>query len=181
MKTDMHSASVMGKNLSISTKHARVISNYIRGKKLAWAKQKLNLVLNYKNALPFTVHNKKIGHRKGHIGSGRYPINATKEVLSLLNSAEHNALDKGLDTEALYISSIIPNQAARPFHTGRQRRVKMKRTHLQIILEEKIDEKKTTNKKETKNKLVAKEIIKEKVETKGRKEKWLKDNLLQEN
>ncbi|MDP3916944.1 MAG: 50S ribosomal protein L22 [Nanoarchaeota archaeon] len=156
MKTDMHSASVMGNNLSISTKHAIVISNYIRGKRLAWAKQKLNLVLSFKNAIPFTVHNKKIGHRKGHMGSGRYPINATKEVLSLLNSAEHNASDKGLDVESLYISSIIPNQAARPWHAGRQRRTKMKRTHLKIILEEKVNEKKSDKKEIAKESVIKK-------------------------
>lgn len=142
MKTDMHSAKVVGRNLAISTKHAVVISNFIRGKKLSWAKDKLTKVLDYKVAVPFTVHNKKIGHRKGNLSSGRYPINATKEVIRMLKSAEANAQNKGLDTEALIISSIIPNHASRPWHYGRQRRTKMKRTHLEITLEEKVDEKK---------------------------------------
>ncbi|MBT5215111.1 50S ribosomal protein L22 [Candidatus Woesearchaeota archaeon] len=147
MKTDMHSAKVVGRNLAISTKHAIVISKYIRGKKLSWAKDKLEKVLDYKAAVPFTVHQKKIGHRKGNMSSGRYPINATKEVIMLLNSAEANALNKGLDTESLVISSIIPNLASRPWHNGRQRRRKMKRTHLEIVLEEKVNEKKKATSK----------------------------------
>ena len=142
MKTDMHSAKVVGRNIAISTKHAIVISKYIRGKKLSWAKEKLAKVLEFEVAVPFTVHNKKIGHRKGDLSSGRYPINATKEVIKLLNSAEANAQNKGLDTDALIISSIIPNLASRPWHYGRQRRTKTKRTHLEITLEEKINEKK---------------------------------------
>ncbi len=141
MKTDMHSAKVVGRNLAISTRHAIVISKYIRGKKLSWAKEKLAKVLDFGAAIPFTVHQKKIGHRKGNMSSGRYPINATKEVIMLLNSAEANALNKGLDVESLVISSIIPNKASRPWHNGRQRRTKMKRTHLDIVLEEKVNEK----------------------------------------
>ena len=146
MKTDMHSAKVVGRNIAISTRHAIVISNFIRGKKLSWAKDKLAKVLDYKIAVPFTVHNKKIGHRKGDLSSGRYPINATKEVIRMLNSVEANAQNKGLDTDALVISSIIPNKASRPWHNGRQRRTKMKRTHLEITLEEKVNEKKKQKK-----------------------------------
>lgn len=165
----MHSAKVSGRNLSISTKHAVVISNYIRGKKLSWAKKKLAEVLEYKTAVPFTVHNKKIGHRKGHVSSGRYPINATKEVIALLNSVEANAQNKGLDTESLVISSIIPNHASRPWHYGRQRRTRMKRTHLEIIVEEKVNEKKQTKKdvkKEAPKKTETKENQTPKKETK---------------
>ena len=160
MKTDMHSAKVVGRNIAISTKHAIVISKYIRGKKLSWAKEKLAKVLEFKVAVPFTVHNKKIGHRKGNLSSGRYPINATKEVISLLNSAEANAQNKGLDTDALVISSIIPNLASRPWHYGRQRRTKMKRTHLEITLEEKVNEKKKAPAKKEAPKVEIKEVPK---------------------
>lgn len=163
----MHSAKVVGRNLAISTKHAIVISKFIRGKKLSWAREKLTKVLDFKEAVPFTVHQKKIGHRKGNMSSGRYPINATKEVIGLLNSAEANALNKGLDIESLVISSIIPNLASRPWHNGRQRRRKMKRTHLEIVLEEKIDERKKIKKEAPKvekkeaPKVEAKPVIKE--------------------
>lgn len=146
MKTDMHSASVIGKDLSISTKHAIVISKYIRGKKLSWAKERLNEVMKFKTAVPFTVRRKDIGHRKGHMGPGRYPQKASKEVLKLLDSVEANAQNKGLDTNELYINAIIPNMASRPMHPGRQMRTRMKRTHIEIVVEERIKEKKENKK-----------------------------------
>tara|TARA_Y100000310_G_C20441742_1_gene696455 strand:- start:99 stop:650 length:552 start_codon:yes stop_codon:yes gene_type:complete len=154
MKTDAHTAKVVGKNLSISTKHAVVISNAIRGKNLKKSKKFLEDVLEMKTAVPFTVHNKKIGHRKGKIASGRYPQNATKEILKLLNSVEANAQDKGLNTENLLIKTIVPNKASRPWHHGRQRRTKMKRTHLEInvIEKQKKSKKSKLKKSETKQK-----------------------------
>ncbi len=150
MTTDMHSASVMGKDLSISTKQAIVISKYIRGKKLSWVKERLGKVLEFEVAVPFTVRKKGIGHRKGHMSSGRYPQKATKEVMKLIKSVEANAQNKGLDTNELYISEIIPNKASRPRHPGRQLGTRMRRTHLEIIVEERIKEKKTENKEKKK-------------------------------
>ncbi len=147
MKTDMHSASVSGRDLPISTKHAIVISKYIRGRKISWARDRLNEVLKFKTAVPFTVRRKDIGHRKGHMGPGRYPQKAAKEFIKLLNSVEANAQNKGLDANELYITTIVPNMASRPMHPGRQMRTKMKRTHIDIIAEEKIKEKKEAIKK----------------------------------
>ena len=146
----MHSAKVIGRNLTISTKHAIVISKFIRGKNLKWAKKKLEGVIDMKVAVPFTVHNKKVAHRKGKMAAGRYPVNASKEILMLLNSLDANAQNKGLDTDSIYISSIIPNHASRPMHSGRKSRTMMKRTHLEIIAEEKVKEKKQIKKQEVK-------------------------------
>jgi hypothetical protein len=49
---------------------------------------------------------------------------------------------------------MIPNQASRPWHYGRHRRIKMKRTHLRITAEERQQKTKpkTETKKETKEK-----------------------------
>ena len=148
----MHSAKVIGRNLAISTKHAIVISKFIRGKKLNWAKKQLEGVMDLKIAVPFTVHNKKIAHKKGRMAAGRYPIKASKEILMLLNSLDANAQNKGLESESLYITAIIPNHASRPMHQGRKSRRMMKRTHLEIIAEEKVKEKKQTNKAKVENK-----------------------------
>lgn len=137
----MHSAKVIGRNLPISTKHAIVISNFIRGKKLGWAKNKLGQVLEKKVAVPYTVHVRSIPHRKGKMATGRYPVKASAEVIKLLKSAEANALNKGLDIEELYINKIMPNLASRPRHPGRQMRTQMKRTHIEIVLEERVKEK----------------------------------------
>jgi large subunit ribosomal protein L22 len=174
MKTDIHSAKVIGRNLTISTKQAIVISKFIRGKNLNWAKKQLEGVVNMKVAVPFTVHNKKIAHRKGRMAAGRYPINASKEILMLLNSLDANAQNKGLDSESLYISSIIPNQASRPMHSGRKSRTMMKRTHLEIIAEEKVKEKKQTKKPEVKEKVETKKEVETKPETKTPTKKIVK-------
>ena len=141
-----HIASAKVSNIPVSTKHSVEISGYLRYKNTSFAKEFLEDVIALKKAVPFKKHKKNIGHRKGKIAAGRYPIKAVQEVLNLLNSLEANAQNKGLNTESLYISSIIPNFAARPWHYGRQRRVKMKRTHLKITAEEK--EVKKTKKKE---------------------------------
>ena len=128
-------AKVEGRSLPISTKQAIEISNFIRRKKVQKAKIYLEAVLNMKKAIPFTRFNKGVGHKPG-IGPGRYPINASKNVLMLLNSAEANAQFKGLNTSNLVISHINADKASCAWHYGRQRRREMKRTNMTIILSE---------------------------------------------
>lgn len=129
-------AKVIGRDLSISTKHAVEISKFIRGKSIKKSKELLNKVIEGKIAIPFTRFNRDMGHKKGNIAAGRYPKSASLEIVKLLNSLEANAQNKGLDVNSLYIKKIIANRASRPWHFGRQRRIKMKRTHIEIIAEE---------------------------------------------
>lgn len=128
-------AKVHGKDLSISTKQSIEIANFIRGKNIEKAKNELKKVIEKKLAIPFKRYNRDMGHKKGNIAAGRYPQKAAKEFLNLLNSLESNAQNKGLSTN-LVIKIIIPNKASRPWHYGRRRRIKMKRTHIEIIAEE---------------------------------------------
>ena len=100
-----------------------------------------------KLAIPLKRYHKDRGHRKGKIGPGFFPQKATKEIISLLNTLEANARNKGLNTETLFLKSAIANKASIPIRFGRRRRG-TKRTHIEIIAEEK--EKKT--KKATKDK-----------------------------
>jgi len=128
-------AKIVGKDLSISTKQSIEIANFIRGKNIEKAKNELKKVIEKKLAIPFKRYNRDMGHKKGNIAAGRYPQNAAKEFLNLLNGLEANAQNKGLSTN-LIIKTIIPNKASRPWHYGRRRRIKMKRTHIEIIAEE---------------------------------------------
>lgn len=128
-------AKIIGKDLSISTKQSIEIANFIRGKNIEKAKNELKKVIEKKLAIPFKRYNRDMGHKKGNIAAGRYPKNAAKEFLNLLNGLEANAQNKGLSTN-LIIKTIIPNKASRPWHYGRRRRIKMKRTHIEIIAEE---------------------------------------------
>ncbi|MFH1210914.1 MAG: 50S ribosomal protein L22 [archaeon] len=148
--TNEHEAKVVGRNMSISTKQTIEIVNFIRGRNLAKAKEILEKVMQKKIAVPYKRFNMDTGHRKGKIGPGRYPIKASKEILMLLNSLEANAQNKGLDVDALYLKTIIPNQGSTSWHYGRHRRRQAKRTHLEIIAEEKEEAKKARKKTEKK-------------------------------
>ena len=134
--TNEHQAKVVGKDLPISVKHSIEICNFIRGKNLHNAVEYLKKVVELKAAIPYTRMNRGVGHRPGNMGPGRYPEKASRHIIQLLNSLEANAQNKGLDVNNLIIKEIIPNKAAEPWHPGRHRRIKMKRTHIEIIAEE---------------------------------------------
>ncbi|MBT3984747.1 50S ribosomal protein L22 [archaeon] len=142
-----HSASVIGSNLDISKKHTIEIGNFIRGRLLEKAKTLMEGVIVKKVAVPFKIFNMDVGHKKGRIAAGRYPVKAATRILGLLNSAESNAEDKGLDIDALYISEFIANKGNGSLHHGRHRGRAMKRTHIKIVLEEKEKKKKVKEEK----------------------------------
>ncbi|MBW2993412.1 50S ribosomal protein L22 [Candidatus Woesearchaeota archaeon] len=145
--TDEHTARINGKSLPISTKQSIEICNFIRGKNLEKAKELLREVIKHKRAIPYKRFGGDVGHKKGKIAAGRYPENACKAILNLLEGVEANAQFKGLNTSNLIISYICPNKASRPWHYGRQRRRKMKRTHIDIIVKETAEKKVAKEKK----------------------------------
>jgi large subunit ribosomal protein L22 len=147
-----HIASVNATNLDVSRKHAVEIGNFIRGRTLDKAKILMGEVMIKKTAVPFKIFNMDVGHKKGKIAAGRYPVKAATRILGLLNSAESNAEDKGLDVDALYVTEFIANKGTGSVHHGRKRGREMKRTHLKIVLEEKAVKKKVEKPKEAKKK-----------------------------
>lgn len=161
-------AKVAGISLPISTKHSIEICNFIRNKNLSKARDLLKEVIELKKTIPFKRFTGDVGHKKGKIGPGRYPKKASIEIIKLLNTAEANAQFKGLNTSNLVIKHICANKASTPWRYGRQRRRKMKRTHVEIIVEEKAS--KERKKKETKEvKKEAQEVKENKKETKQEK------------
>ena len=130
-----HIATAKAYNLPISLKKSIEICDFIKYKGLKKAQIILNNVIDKKIAVPFKRYNMDTGHKPG-IAAGRYPKKASSEILKLLNSAEANAENKGLDTEKLVISKLIANKGNKMFHPGRHRGIKMKRTHLEVKLEE---------------------------------------------
>ena len=129
-------ARVVGSSLPISTKFSVEICNFIRNKKISQAKKMLLGVVDRTRAVPFKRFKKDLSH-KTKIGPGRFPRNAALKIIELLESVESNAQFKGLNTSELQITHICAHLASRPWHSGRQRRRKNKRTHLEIIVEEK--------------------------------------------
>ncbi|MFA5173773.1 MAG: uL22 family ribosomal protein [Candidatus Pacearchaeota archaeon] len=134
-------AKVSGRDLPISTKHAIAICDYIRGKDIETAIKMLEPVLTLKKAIPMKG---EIGHRKGKMMTGRYPINAVEEIIKLLKSLNSNAIANELEIEK-YVLYCKPNVASRPYKKfGRGR---FKRSHVELKLILPVKKNKEKNKK----------------------------------
>jgi len=113
-----------GLNLSISKKHAIAICDMIRGKKIETAIAELGLVVKMKKAVPMKG---EIPHRKGKgMMSGRYPINASKEIINLLKGLDANARVLEINNPKIIMAKA--DRASRPYRRGGSRR--FKRTHV---------------------------------------------------
>lgn len=129
-------ARALGVSLPISTKKTVELCSFIRGRELSKVVRLLEGVLDEKVAIPFRKYAKGgTGHKPG-IGPGRYPKNACVEVIKLLRQAEANAKNKGLDASRLAVSNILAKKAAQSWHYGRQRRRRMKSTHVEVVVSE---------------------------------------------
>ena len=132
-----------GRELRISHKAAREICNTIKGMRLEQAKRYLRLVIAEKQPVPFKRYRKKVGH-KGPLqkaDAGKYPVKAAKHILKVLENAEANAENKGLDTENLKIihASAYPGMKIKRYQPrafGRSSPRFETLTHVEIVLEE---------------------------------------------
>ena len=154
-----HRARAVGLLMPISTKQSIEICKLIRGKNIQKAKKILNEAIDMKKPIPYTRFTDGAGHKHG-IGPGKYPVKACREILKLVNLVEANAQHKGLDTSSLEIIHICAKKGPKSWHYGRQSRIAMKRTHVEIVVEEKEVKKKET-KKEAKKAETKKELVKE--------------------
>jgi large subunit ribosomal protein L22 len=141
-----HTAIARGVNLPVSTKFSIEIANFIKGKPVTKARTLLEGVIKTEVAVPMNKFNRDLGHRRGPMTSGRYPVSAATAFLKLLHSAEMNAVNKGLDQKNLVIKNIIANRGTGAMRYGRHRGRSAKRTHIEIILEEKEVKKKVVKK-----------------------------------
>jgi large subunit ribosomal protein L22 len=128
-------AKAVGISLPISRKQSIMVCNFIRNKNVKKAKEHLAEVIVKKKAVPFTRFNDDVGHKAG-MAAGRYPVNACKNILALLESAEANAQFKGLSTADLVVKHASAQQGPGVWRYGRHHRRKAKRTHIEIVLEE---------------------------------------------
>ncbi len=126
-----HEAIVNGISLPISTKDSVAICKFIKGKTIEKALEDLELVLQFKKAIPMKG---EIPHRKGKgMMAGRYPVKPVGYFIIMLKNLRANAIANGMD-EGI-ITEAVPNRASRPY--GRFGSVKRKRTHVKIKLSEK--------------------------------------------
>jgi large subunit ribosomal protein L22 len=140
-----HQARAIVKSAPVSFKQSVEICRFIRHKPTVKAKAMLAEVVEQKTAVPFKKFYKNTGHKK-KIGPGRYPEKAATVILKLVEAVEANAQFKGLNTSNLIIIHTNASNGSRPWHFGRKRRRKMKRTNIEIVVEEKAIPKKPDKK-----------------------------------
>lgn len=163
-----HMAKAMGRALPISFKQTVEVCNFIRSKNVNDAKDILKNVAEKKMVVPFKKFNRDLGHKKKS-GAGRFPVKVSKELIKLLEAVEANAQFRGLNTSNLTIMHICAHKGSKAWHFGRKRRRQMKRTNIEVIVEERAKKEIT---KEVKNTQSKKEIKKtEGEETKKANEK----------
>jgi len=140
-----------GRELRVSHKHAREVCRTIKNMTLTKAKEYLRDVMEKKKAVPFRRYQKKAGHRRGleKAFAGRYPINAAKKILKVLQNAEANAENKGLDVEKLQIIHAAAYQGMKlkrftPRAHGRASPKYDTFTHVEIVLKEQPSQGETT-------------------------------------
>lgn len=131
-----HMARAVGLALPISLKQSVEICSFIKKRNVIDARKILQSVIDKKLAIPFRRYNWDLGHKK-KIGPGRYPEKSSKYLIKLIEAAEANAQFKGMNTSNLVIAHISAHKAAKSLHFGRKSRRKMKRTNIEIVIEEK--------------------------------------------
>jgi ribosomal protein L22 len=122
-------AQAYGSSLRASKKHVMYISNFIKGKKIDDAIKDLGDVIKLKRVVPFKG---EIPHRHA-APVGRYPVNASKIVISVLKGLKGNCVVNGLDLDKTVIYFATANWASRPARKGG---AKGKRTNLLLKAKE---------------------------------------------
>ena len=140
-------AKASGREIRVSHKAAREVCKTIKGMMLDNAKTYLKDVMEKRKAVPFRRYNKKLGHRGGlEKGfAGRYPVKAAYQILRVVEGAEANAENKGLDLDKLRIlhAAAYPGIKIKRYTPRAHGRASPKyetTTHIEIVLNEKPSE-----------------------------------------
>ncbi|MBI2133270.1 50S ribosomal protein L22 [Candidatus Woesearchaeota archaeon] len=137
IQTGKNAAKAVGLALPISLKKSVEVCSFIRGKNLKKSISQLDKASKGEIAIPFRKFNRGgTGHRKGRMGTGRYPQKTCIEITKILKNAAANAEHKGLNPDSLVITHICAKQASKSYHYGRKRRRLMKRTHIEVMVDE---------------------------------------------
>jgi len=132
LKIGEDQAHAVVRDVAISYKVAVLIGKRIKGMPAQKALRFLDNVVAKKEAVPYTKFSDSVGHKPG-IGPGRYPEKAAKIYSGLIKNAVANAEDKGLGKEVT-VQYVVPQQASRPWHSGRLGRRKFKRSHIEVVV-----------------------------------------------
>lgn len=124
-----------GRGLNVSPKQGYEICKYLKGRSLVQSKGLLKQAIDMKKPIPFTRFTNGLGHKPG-IAAGRFHPKACALILKLLNSAEANAKNKGLNTSDLKIIHLSAQTAAKSWHYGRKKRSIFKNLNIEVVLSE---------------------------------------------
>ncbi len=105
--------------------------------KASKAKAFLEDVIKKKRAVPLKKFNDNRAHKPG-MGPGRYPVNVSLAFLELINSAEKNAENKGLDVKGMIVQYAFANKGStfsRPRRNAFRGQIR-KSANVSIILRE---------------------------------------------
>jgi large subunit ribosomal protein L22 len=137
-------AKASGRELRVSHKAAREVCRAVKGMTLSKAKAYLRDVIDKKKAVPFRRYKKKVGHRSGleKTFAGRYPVKTSQKILRVIEAAEANAENKGLDLDRLRIlhAAAYPGIKIKRYTPRAHGRASPKyetTTHVEIVLQEK--------------------------------------------
>jgi large subunit ribosomal protein L22 len=137
-------AKASGREIRVSHKSAREICRTIKGMTLAKAKTYLRDVTEKRKAVPFRRYKKKLGHRHGldKAFAGRYPVKTAQKILHVVEGAEANAENKGLDLDRLSVlhAAAYPGIKIKRYTPRAHGRASPKyetTTHIEIVLDEK--------------------------------------------
>ncbi|MBI4150418.1 50S ribosomal protein L22 [Candidatus Woesearchaeota archaeon] len=155
-----HMARAVGRDLGISPKHSIELCRFLKNKNVQKAKTILNDVIAKKQAVPSKIFTGGASHRKGKMAGGRYPVTAASALLSIIENAEANAQQKGLNTANLVVMHLCAQRASRPFHAGRFRGRKMKRSHIEVVVAEQQQKKESKKGEKTRASPAKKEATK---------------------
>ena len=111
-----------------------MVCQAVRGLSVSKAKKVLEDAVALKKPIAFTRYNGDMGHKHGMM-AGCFPVSTCKQILLLMKSAEANAQGKGLSTANLVVKHAVAQKGPTSYHYGRQR-TKAKRTHIELVLEE---------------------------------------------
>jgi len=127
-------AKVAGTNLPVSKKDSNEVLRFIKGRNLDKAVAYLQEVIKLKKPVPFTRYVSDLPHRHG-MGPGKYPKNASIQIVSLLNSLKKNAEAKGLKSNSLVIVHGVAQNGPIIPHYGRKIGHR-KNIHIEIVAQE---------------------------------------------
>ena len=136
IETTDYQAKAKNENMPVSWKDCTEIGRFLKNDPVEKAINKLEKVQEKELEVPYTKFDSDVGHKSGHSQPARYPVKAAEHVQEVIESAESNAENEGLNPDNLIVKEFITNQG-REYRTPSRHQGTTKAAHVKIILEEK--------------------------------------------